>query len=135
MWKFCVKAQFQYSFWRWKLCLYTIFPRQEIRWNYGILRSENEGSVHVIRGEHHISSLRPYFDLIFDYNYTLIDYFQISLHLSDRTDISSCFSYKNASENYVSIRPLTIAILIRLGYLKVVLAGFSLNLPSYFKKN
>ena len=44
MWKFCGKAQFPQSdspeTMR-KLCLSTKFPHQEIRWNYGILRSVN----------------------------------------------------------------------------------------------
>ena len=46
IWKFCRKAQFPYSF-GWfarnirKMCLSTKFSNQEIRRNYGILRSVN----------------------------------------------------------------------------------------------
>ena len=44
VWKFCGKAQFPYSLGESpetmrKLCLSTKIPHQEIRWNYGILRS------------------------------------------------------------------------------------------------
>ena len=44
MWKFCGKAQFPHSFRRIaqnyaERCLSAKFPHQEIRWNYGILRS------------------------------------------------------------------------------------------------
>ena len=46
IWKFCRKAQFPYSFGRFaqnmrKMCLSTKFSNQEIRRNYGILRSVN----------------------------------------------------------------------------------------------
>ena len=44
VWEFCGKAQFPHSFGRLprnyaEMCLSTKFPHQEIRWNYGILRS------------------------------------------------------------------------------------------------
>ena len=48
VWKFCGKVQFPLSFRRFarnseELCLSTKFSHQEIRWNYGIFRSDRYG--------------------------------------------------------------------------------------------
>ena len=44
-------AKFRYSFgWLVELCLSTRFPYQEIRWNFGILRSGNYLQRKILRG-------------------------------------------------------------------------------------
>ena len=65
VWKFCGKAQFPYSLGESpetlrKLCLSTKIPHQEIRWNYGILRSYFNRIFFFFQNNHSIKHIRKY---------------------------------------------------------------------------